>query len=109
MRILAAGDIHGDRSLAERLAEKAEKENADLVIITGDITHFDQSADGIMGPFVKKNKKVLNTFENFSYSCKKEYLMWVTEAKTEETRNSRLATAIEWMSEGKRRNWKYER
>ena len=59
MRILAAGDIHGDRSLAQRLAEKAEKENADLVIITGDITHFDQSADGIMGPFVAKKKKVL--------------------------------------------------
>lgn len=59
MKILAAGDLHGDRSLAQRLAEKAVKENADLVIITGDITHFDQSADGIMGPFVKKNKKVL--------------------------------------------------
>lgn len=59
MRILAAGDIHGDQSLAQRLADKAEKEKADLVIITGDITHFDQSADGIMGPFVKKNKKVL--------------------------------------------------
>ncbi|MBI5072993.1 metallophosphoesterase, partial [Candidatus Woesearchaeota archaeon] len=59
MRILAAGDIHGDRSLAQRLAEKAVKENADLVIITGDITHFDQSADGIMGPFVAKKKKVL--------------------------------------------------
>lgn len=59
MKILAAGDLHGDRSLAQRLAEKAVKENADLVIITGDITHFDQSADGIIGPFVKKNKKVL--------------------------------------------------
>lgn len=59
MRILAAGDIHGDRSLAVRLAEKAEKEKADLVIITGDITHFDQSADGIMGPFLDKKKKVL--------------------------------------------------
>ncbi len=59
MRILAAGDLHGDRTLAQRLADKAEKENADLVIITGDITHFDQSSDGMIGPFVKKNKKVL--------------------------------------------------
>jgi uncharacterized protein YdeI (YjbR/CyaY-like superfamily) len=58
---------------------------------------------------VKKNKKALNTFNDFSYSCKKEYLMWVTEAKAEETRTSRLATAIEWMGEGKRRNWKYEK
>lgn len=56
---------------------------------------------------LSKNKKALNTFENFSYSNKKEYVLWVTEAKTEETRNSRLKTAIEWMAEGKIRNWKY--
>ena len=42
MRILAAGDLHGDQTLAQRLADKAEKEQVDLVIITGDITHFDQ-------------------------------------------------------------------
>jgi len=33
---------------------------------------------------------------------------WVTEAKTEETRDKRLATAVEWIAEGKGRNWKYE-
>ena len=56
---------------------------------------------------LSKNKKALNTFEGFSYSNKKEYVLWVTEAKTEETRSKRLKTAIEWMSEGKIRNWKY--
>jgi len=59
MRILAAGDIHGDKSLAKRLAEKADKEKVDLVVITGDITHFDQNPDGIIGHFVAKKKKVL--------------------------------------------------
>jgi len=34
---------------------------------------------------------------------------WITEAKTEETKNKRLATALEWLAEGKSRNWKYER
>ena len=58
---------------------------------------------------VKKNKKALTVFENFSPSSKKEYVMWVVEAKTEETRNARLKTAVEWISEGKRCNWKYER
>jgi hypothetical protein len=58
---------------------------------------------------VKKNKKALGTFEGFSPSSKREYVEWVTEAKTEETRERRLATAVEWMSQGKRRNWKYER
>lgn len=56
---------------------------------------------------LRKNKKARATFEAFNYSNKKEYVEWVNEAKTEETRKSRLAIAIEWMSEGKVRNWKY--
>jgi uncharacterized protein YdeI (YjbR/CyaY-like superfamily) len=56
---------------------------------------------------LKKNKKALAAFEHFTYSNKKEYVEWITEAKTEETRKKRLKTAIEWMSEGKVRNWKY--
>jgi len=57
---------------------------------------------------LKKNKAAQKTFDNFPYSCKKEYVEWITEAKTEPTREKRLATTIEWLSEGKRRNWKYE-
>ena len=57
---------------------------------------------------LKKNKAAQKTFEGFPYSCKKEYVEWITEAKTEPTREKRLATTIEWLSEGKRRNWKYE-
>ena len=56
---------------------------------------------------LKTNKNALTIFENFSYTNKKEYVEWVTEAKIEKTRDQRLATAIEWMSEGKVRNWKY--
>lgn len=56
---------------------------------------------------LSKNRKALDTYENFSYSQKKEYVTWVTEAKTEATRTTRLKTAIEWMSQGKIRHWKY--
>ncbi|MBA2610496.1 MAG: YdeI/OmpD-associated family protein [Bacteroidetes bacterium] len=58
---------------------------------------------------LSKNKKALKTFEDFSNSNKKEYVSWLTEAKTEETRMSRLTKAIEWLSEGKIRNWKYSK
>ncbi len=58
---------------------------------------------------LKKDKKVQAAFEGFSYSHKKEYLEWITEAKTDETRQRRIATALEWLAEGKSRNWKYER
>jgi uncharacterized protein YdeI (YjbR/CyaY-like superfamily) len=58
---------------------------------------------------LKKNKEAQITFESFSYSHKKEYLEWITEAKGEDTRNKRLETALEWMSDGKPRNWKYKK
>jgi len=58
---------------------------------------------------ISKNKKAKKIFDEGSYSFRKEYVLWVAEAKTEETRNSRLKTSIEWIAEGKARNWKYER
>jgi len=56
---------------------------------------------------LKKNKRAFSTFEAFSPSYKREYIDWITEAKTDETKNRRMKTAIEWMAEGKSRNWKY--
>ncbi len=56
---------------------------------------------------LKKNKKALITFNSFSPSHKREYLEWIIDAKTDETKNRRMDKAIEWMSEGKSRNWKY--
>jgi len=59
MKILAAGDIHGDSRLAEELAKRAEKEKVDLVVICGDITQFEQSTENLMKPFVERKEKVL--------------------------------------------------
>ncbi len=56
-----------------------------------------------------KNRKALAAFEKFSTSQKKEYADWLTEAKTVPTRDKRLAQALEWIAEGKIRNWKYVR
>lgn len=58
---------------------------------------------------LERTSTASENFETFSYSKKKDYVEWLTEAKTEDTRNKRLTTAIEWISEGKARNWKYER
>ncbi len=52
--------------------------------------------------------QALATFENFSASHKREYLEWITEAKTEATREKRMLTAVEWLNEGKSRHWKYK-
>ena len=58
---------------------------------------------------LNSNKKAKEVFDKSSPSFRKEYIMWITEAKTESTRNKRLGQAIEWISEGKCRNWKYEK
>ncbi len=57
---------------------------------------------------LKKNKKAAATFEAFSPSHKREYVEWLTDAKSEETRQRRLQQAVEWMAEGKSRHWKYQ-
>ena len=57
---------------------------------------------------LKKNKKAAAVFAAFSPSCKREYNEWIAEAKRPETRDKRIVTAVEWIAEGKQRNWKYQ-
>lgn len=71
----------------------------------------DQKKELVIPDYLKKllakNKKANTAFEGFSPSQKKEYVDWFEEAKTDETRNKRLTQGLEWISEGKTRNWKY--
>ena len=52
--------------------------------------------------------KAKATLDGFAPSAQRDYLEWISEAKQDATRQKRIANAIEWLSEGKRRNWKYE-
>jgi uncharacterized protein YdeI (YjbR/CyaY-like superfamily) len=58
---------------------------------------------------LKRNKKAAAAFEGFPPSHKREYAEWISEAKRDETRKRRVDAAVEWMAEGKSRNWKYEK
>jgi len=58
---------------------------------------------------LKKNKKAAAHFAAFSPSHRREYVEWIVDAKREETKAKRVAQAVEWIAEGKGRNWKYER
>jgi len=57
---------------------------------------------------LKANKKASAVFAAFSPSCKREYIDWIAEAKRPETREKRVTQAIQWIAEGKQRNWKYQ-
>jgi uncharacterized protein YdeI (YjbR/CyaY-like superfamily) len=54
-----------------------------------------------------KNKKATAVFANFPRGQRREYCEWISEAKREETKTKRVAQAVEWIAEGKTRNWKY--
>jgi uncharacterized protein YdeI (YjbR/CyaY-like superfamily) len=58
---------------------------------------------------LRRNKKAHAAFEAFSPSHRREYVEWITEAKRDETRSRRIAQSVEWLAEGKPRNWKYMR
>jgi uncharacterized protein YdeI (YjbR/CyaY-like superfamily) len=57
----------------------------------------------------KRHAAASKTYAGFSPSAQREYVDWIAEAKTDATRQKRLATTLEWLAEGKRRNWKYEK
>lgn len=71
-KIFAVGDIHGDTSLATKLAEKAKE--SDLIVLCGDLTHFEESTEGIIGPFKKINKSILILNGNHETSATAEFL-----------------------------------
>jgi len=56
----------------------------------------------------KKHAAARRHYEGFPPGAQREYIAWINEAKTEATRQNRIATALAWLAEGKRRNWKYE-
>jgi uncharacterized protein YdeI (YjbR/CyaY-like superfamily) len=64
---------------------------------------------GDLAAALQRNKKAQAAFDAFPPSHRRDYIEWLTEAKTDATRQRRLATAVEWIAEGKARNWKYER
>ncbi|NJD23222.1 MAG: hypothetical protein FIA82_11230 [Melioribacter sp.] len=110
-RITSLKDLPSDKTLISYLKEAA-KLNADGVKLPKKKISSEKKVIVVPNYFskeLKKNQKANETFNNFSYSHKKEYVEWITEAKTEETRNKRIATTLEWLAEGKARNWKYEK
>jgi uncharacterized protein YdeI (YjbR/CyaY-like superfamily) len=105
-RITALGDLPADRTLADRVREAMKLNEEGVTPMSGrqkkekgELAIPADLADGL-----KNNRKASVMFEGFSFSKKRDYIEWLTEAKSEATRQKRLATAREWISEGKERN-----
>jgi uncharacterized protein YdeI (YjbR/CyaY-like superfamily) len=108
-RIIAVSDLPNDKVLLRHIRKAVQLNEAG---ISKPMTPRSKAKKNLVVPHdleaaLKKNRKALATFEKFSYSHKREYVEWITEAKREETRQKRLVITMEWLAEGKPRNWKY--
>jgi uncharacterized protein YdeI (YjbR/CyaY-like superfamily) len=110
-RITSLQDLPSDKILKQYIKEAAAL-NEDGVKLPARTKSKEPSPVKVPADFLKalkKNKSVFETFQTFSNSNKKDYVEWIIEAKTDKTRESRMKTALEWIAEGKVRNWKYLR
>lgn len=107
-RITTIKDLPSDKVMIAYIQE-AMKLNEDGIQLSrsGRVKEGSIEVPDYFREALEKDKKAFDNFEGFSLSAKREYLEWITEAKTESTRLKRMTTAIEWISEGKGRNWKY--
>ena len=106
-RITSLNDLPGDKVMIELLHQAVELNEKGIKVAKKPVERKELVVPDDLKAALKKDKKAKAAFDAFTYSHQKEYIEWITEAKTEATRNKRLTTTIEWLSEGKSRNWKY--
>ena len=109
-RITSLADLPGDKTLAGYLKKAVELNEVSVKnpMRAKARTNKPVVVPGYFLAALKKNKKALATFENYSPSHQREYVQWVTEAKREETRAKRLEKTIQQLAQGKSLNWKYQ-
>lgn len=90
---------------AMKLNETKAKPIKEKILADNKILYYPEG----MKAALRENKTAGDVFEKFNYTDKKENVEWIAEAKTEATRNKRIATMLQWLEEGKKRNWKYEK
>lgn len=108
-RLMSIGDLPSDKELDSLIREAAAL--AKTAPAPRKTKHAPKPAPDLHPEFaaaLARTPKAKATLDSFSPSAQREYLEWVSEAKQDSTRAKRIATAVEWLSEGKKRNWRYE-
>ena len=108
-KLKSLADLPADTELDRLIREAAEL--AKSAPAPRKVKHEPKPAAAIHPDFaaaLEKSPTAKAALDSFPPSAQREYVDWVAEAKQESTRAKRIATAIEWLSEGKRRHWKYQ-
>ncbi len=108
-KIKALDDLPSDAKLDQLIREAADLATA--APAPRKVKHEPKAPSAVHPEFaaaLNANPIAKATLEGFPPSARREYVDWIAEAKQDATRTKRIATAVEWLAEGKRRNWKYE-
>jgi uncharacterized protein YdeI (YjbR/CyaY-like superfamily) len=108
-RLTSVEDLPADKLLIAYLREADQLNKKGVKVSPKKAEQKEIATPPALAAALKKNKTALKNYDAFSYSAKKEYVEWIGEAKTEATLQKRLETAVEWIAEGKQRNWKYKK
>jgi len=109
-KLESVADLPSDAELDRLIREAAEV--AKSAPAPRKAKHAPKPAPGMHPEFaaaLAKAPKAKAALDGFPPSAQRDYLEWIAEAKQAATRQKRIATAIEWLSEGKRRHWQYQR
>lgn len=111
-RILSIKDLPSEKILIAYIKEAIDLNVAGIKVSPGtrpkSVPASQIETPDYVTKALKANAVAKQAWDAFAPSHRKEYLEWITSAKTEATRDKRLATMIEWVGEGKQRHWKYQ-
>lgn len=108
-RITSLDDLPSDKEMIALIKQAVELNEKGIKVEKKKVVKKELVIPDYITAALKRSKAARDAFEKFSYSHKKEYVEWIAEAKSEATRDKRIATTLEWLAEGKSRNWKYEK
>jgi uncharacterized protein YdeI (YjbR/CyaY-like superfamily) len=108
-KITAVKDLPSKPQLQKAIKEAMELTDMGVTMKKAPASKTEMEVPDYFQSALDARPETLEIFEKASPSFRKEYISWITEAKTETTRNKRIEQSLEWIAEGKGRNWKYER
>jgi uncharacterized protein YdeI (YjbR/CyaY-like superfamily) len=110
-RITTLADLRDDETMKKLIADAMKLNDDGVKLERAPVSKEKREliVPDILLEALAKHDAAAETFNNFPYSKRKDYVDWITGAKADVTRDKRLATAIEWLAEGKTRHWKYEK
>jgi uncharacterized protein YdeI (YjbR/CyaY-like superfamily) len=110
LKVTTVAELPAEKIMLEYIREAIRLNEEDVRIVRAKkAPQGEAEVPDDLAAALKKSPKARKTFDGFPPSHRREYVAWITEAKQPSTREKRLAQTIEWLTEGKPRNWKYMR